>query len=141
MTAPRNIYATARTLARPVVRGQLPLTHAHAALIVETLHQERTGALAGLRPPDVVGLKRFLLGQEIERQETERDVAEWRIKRLVGPMIAGRQPSNAVLAEAHGLNGLAGFPLTEHEVTSIVRREIYYALPPAPSAGGRRYAG
>jgi hypothetical protein len=139
MTAPRNIYGIAREMARPVARGDLPLVQADAAIICDTLQQERSGALQGLKAPDVVRLKRFLLRGFVEREQVRRDLAEHRIRRLLAPMIAARKPPNALLAEAHGVNGAAGFPLTEEEVTDVVRGEVFFSLPPAP--GGRRHAG
>jgi hypothetical protein len=139
MMAPRNLYGIAREMGRPVARGEIPLAHADAALIVDTLQQERSGALDGLKAPDVVRLKRHLLRQEVDRHRIARELAEHRIKRLVWPMIAAHKPSNTILAEAHGHNGEAGFPLTEDEVHAVVRTEMYFALPPAP--GGRRHAG
>jgi hypothetical protein len=137
MAAPRTIYSTARELARPVARGDLPLTQALAGLVVETLQQERSGALGTLRAPDVMGMKRFLLNQEVDRLQIARDLAAWQIKRLITPMLAAHRPSREVLAEAHGLNGGADFPLTEAEVTDVVRCEMFYAMPPAPRE--RRY--
>jgi hypothetical protein len=139
MTAPRNIYGIAREMGRPVARGEIPLVQADAAIICDTLAQERAGALDGLKAPDVVRLKRFLLRQEVHRQEVARELAAYRIERLVKPMIAAHRPRHALLAEAHGVNGAAGFPLSEDEVTEIVRTEVYWALPPAP--GGRRHVG
>jgi hypothetical protein len=120
MKAPRNIYGIAREMARPVARGDLPLVQADAAIICDTLQQERSGALAGLHAPDVVHLKRFLLRGYIERERVRRELAEHRIRRLLAPMIALRKPHNALLAEAHGVNGAAEFPLTEEEVTDLV---------------------
>lgn len=139
MSAPHNIYGSAKELARPVARGDLSLTEADAGLIVATLREERRGELEGYKAADVVRLKRHLLRQYLHREEVARELAEHRIKRLVAPMIATRVRSNTVLAEAHGLNGQAGFPLTEDEVTGIVRQEAWFALPPAP--GGRRHVG
>lgn len=139
MKAPRNIYGIAREMARPVARGDLPLVQADAAIICDTLQQERSGALAGLHAPDVVHLKRFLLRGYIEREQARRELAEHRIRRLLAPMIAARKPRNVLLAEAHGVNGAADFPLTEEEVTDVVRTEVFYSLPPSP--GGRRHAG
>jgi hypothetical protein len=129
MTAPRNIYGIASEMGRPVARGEIPLVHADAAIICDTLAQERAGALGPLLAPDVVRLKRHLLRQEVHRHEVARELAAWRIERLVKPMIAAHRPSNVLLAEAHGVNGAAGFPLTEAEVTDVVRREVYWALP------------
>jgi hypothetical protein len=127
MTAPRNLYGLAREMGRPVARGEIPLAHADAALIVDTIQQERAGSLGTLLAPDVVRLKRFLLRQEVERQQVARDIAAHRISRLVKSMVALRKRSNAVLAEAHGINGEAGFPLAEDEVNDIADTEMNYA--------------
>jgi hypothetical protein len=51
-------------------------------------------------------------------------------------MLSLRKPRNAVLAEAHGENGAAGFPLEEREVTNITIAEMFWAMPP----GGPRHA-
>jgi hypothetical protein len=139
MTAPRNIYGIAREMGRPVARGEIPLVQADAAIICDTLAQERAGALDGLKAPDVVRLKRFLLRQEMERHRVARELAAYRIERFIKPMIAARKPPNALYAEAHGINGAAGFPLSEEEVTDIVRERMYWALPEAP--WGQRHVG
>jgi hypothetical protein len=120
MTAPRNLYGLAREMGRPVARGEIPLAHADAALWVDTLQQERDGALGPLYACDVARFKRWLLRQEVERQQVARDLAAHRIKRLVRPMLAVHKPDNAIFAEAHGINGESGFPLAEDEVTGIV---------------------
>ena len=141
MTAPFNAYEAAKRLARPVVRGWMPLEHAYANLLVASIQEEREGRIDGTgNARDVFRFKRFLLQTEISRLEVQRDLAELRIKRLIKPLLAIRKPSNAVFAEAHGVNGEAGFPLTEEEVTDVVRREMYYALQPA-HRGGRRHVG
>jgi hypothetical protein len=124
-----GLYDLARELAKPVARGEMPLAHALAALIVETLSQERSGALDGLKAPDVMHLKRHLLHGGVEREEVRRGLAAYRIERLIRPMIAIRKRSNAILAEAHGVNGAAGFPLAEAEVNDLVDTELFQALP------------
>jgi hypothetical protein len=139
MTAPRNIYGIAREMGRPVARGEIPLVQADAAIICDTLAQERAGALGTLLAPDVVRLKRHLLRQEMERHRVARELAAWRIERLVKSMVLLRKRSNAVLAEAHGVNGSAGFPLSEDEVNDIAHTEMHYGSTPAP--GGRRHVG
>jgi len=93
-------------------------------------HAER----AGIRSVSCRALAADMLADESDVRET----ATQNIKRLVAPMIAIRKPSGAVFAEAHGFNGKSGFPLTEEEVTDVVKREMYFALPPAP--GGARHA-
>lgn len=124
-----DLYAMPRELADPVARGSMPLTHAYAAMLASTVAAERCGQLTPYQAPDVFRLQKHLLGQHLDRAETKRAVTEGRIVRVIKPMIAVRRPSNAVLAEAHGVNGAAGFPLTEDEVTDIVRTAVYWALP------------
>jgi|SRR5215469_7318195 len=121
MTAPhRNIYRLAKELGRPVARGELPHTQALAALLNDTLRQERAGTLGALAARDVMAHKRFVLEGEVHRLSAAREMAEYRITRLVRPMMALRKPRNEILAEAHGYNGGAGFPLAENEVSDIV---------------------
>jgi hypothetical protein len=135
MTAPRNLYGLAREMGRPVARGEIPLAHADAALMVDTLQQERDGALGPLYACDVARFKRWLLRQEVERQQVARDLAAHRIRRTVAPMLAVHKPDNAILAEAHGVNGNAGFPLAEDEVTGIV----FEAMWQTSNQGARRH--
>lgn len=132
-----HLYALPAELAQPVARGQLPLAHAYAAMLADTVRAERLGEMDPYKAPDVFRLQKHLLGQHLARAETKRALAEGRIVRVIKPMIAVRRPSNAVLAEAHGVNGAAGFPLAEDEVTDIVRTEMYWSLP----IGGRRHVG
>ena len=126
MTAPRSLYGLARSLARPVARGWLSLGEADSALITTTLAEERSGALEGRKASDTVAFKRWLLRQELANQEAVRARATGGIRRIIRPMLETRQPPNAVLAEAHGHNGQSGFPLTEAEVSDIVRAERYW---------------
>jgi len=126
-----RLYAMARELARPVVTDLLPAAQAGAALWVATLAAERRGELP-CPAEDVVRLQRHLLAGEIRRQRARQDVAAARIRRLLGPMIAMRRKANVLFAEAYGVNGEAGFPLSEEQVTDIVRTEIWFALPARP---------
>ncbi len=126
-----RLYEMARELARPVVMDQLPASQANAALWVATLAAERRGELP-CPAEDVVRLQRHLLWQEIQRQRAFQDVVGSRIRRVIRPMIAVRKKSNVLLAEAHGVNGEAGFPLSEEQVTDIVRTEVWFALPSQP---------
>jgi hypothetical protein len=43
-------------------------------------------------------------------------------------MIAVRRPSNVLRAEAHDLNGAAGFPLSEDEVDDIAAEEVWHSM-------------
>jgi len=128
-------YPLAKELARPVARGYLTLTEAHAELLLAACLAVR----AGYSDQDAAGiwrLQRHVLGLHLEAEERRRDLVEAQVKRRARKMIALRKPRNAVLAEAHGENGAAGFPLEEREVTNLVRSEMFWALPP----GGPRHA-
>jgi hypothetical protein len=122
----------AHRLAILVARGTYPAAEAQRELAATLAwHAER----AGIRSVSC----RALAADMLEEQAGIRDHAAWRIKQVIAPMLAAHRRSNAVLAEAHGVNGAAGFPLTEEEVTDVVRREMFFALPAAPR--GFRHAG
>jgi hypothetical protein len=135
MPAGAHLYKLAASLARPVVRGDLHLAAAHAALINNALAAERRGELGPYKASDVVHGLRHVLRLYLESEETRRELCAQRIRRLIAPMIDQRKPRNALLAEAHGANGGAGFPFSEPEVTDLVEAEVFYALP----ARGRSY--
>ena len=76
-----------------------------------------------------------LAASMLDDDRNRREIATARIKHLLRPMIAERKPWGSLMAEAHGLNGSAGFPLAEAKVSEIVRTEVWFALPPAPRGG------
>jgi hypothetical protein len=122
----------AHRLAILVTRGTYPEAEACRELSATLAwHAER----AGIRSVSC----RVLAADMLADEAAHRDHATWRIKQAIAPMLAAHRRSNAVLAEAHGVNGAAGFPLTEEEVTDVVRREMFFALPAAPKA--LRHAG
>ena len=130
-----NPYPLAAELARPVARGWLTLTDAHIALLLAACQAVRNG----YQDQDAAGiwrLQRHVLGLHLEAEERRRDLAEARVKRRLRPLIALRKPSNVLLAEAHDVNGAAGFPLEEREVNSIAATEMYWAM---PRHGGQHY--
>jgi hypothetical protein len=135
MPAGAHLYRLAASLARPVARGDLDLSAAHASLINNTIAAERRGELGPYKAADVVGGMRDALRLHLERAETRRELTAQRIRRLLAPMIDQRKPRNMLLAEAHGVNGAADFPFSEQEVTDLVTAEVYYSLP----ARGRSY--
>jgi hypothetical protein len=137
---PAELVPLAASLARPVARGWMSLGDAHASLIAEAVKAERTGDLGGLTAPNMVKGLQHILSLHLEALERRRDLAAYRIRQRLRPLIASRRPSNVLFAEAHDVNGADDFPLAEEEVTDMVRREMYFALPVAPS-GGRRHAG
>jgi hypothetical protein len=132
-----RLYGMARDMGRPVARGDLPLEHAFAACITATVAAQRKGELGRYRAADVVSHQRWLVETHAEREQLRRDLITHQIKRTVRPMIAVRKPWGSLMAEAHGVNGAAEFPLTEHEVSKLVEMEVWFALPPAPRMGAR----
>ena len=125
--AAEHAYALAVELAQPVARGYLPLAHAYAAMLASTVRAERLGELTPYTAADVFRLQKHLLGQHLDRLETRRAITESRVRRRIKPMIAIGKPRNAVLAEAHDVNGAEGFPFDEPDVNDIASGEIWLA--------------
>ena len=123
----QSLHAMARTMARPVTRGFLPLEQAYAALLVSVLKYERSGALAPYRAADVLAGAKWTLDTWVDREEDARHVTRYRIKRLVWELVGRLAPYREIMAEAHNINGLAGFPLSENEVTFTVRSYVQQA--------------
>jgi hypothetical protein len=122
-----HAYALAAELAQPVARGYLTLTEAHTALLTSTVAAERLGKLAPYRATDVYRLQRYLLGQHLERLENRRAITAMKVRARIRPLLELRKPRNVVLAEAHDVNGAAGFPFDEPDVTDIANRQAFYA--------------
>jgi hypothetical protein len=122
-----HAYALAAELAQPVARGYLPRTSALEEMLTGTLRAARLGELAPYEAADVFRLQRHLFFQRLDRLETRRAVTEMRIKRRIRPMIALGKPRNAVLAEAHDVNGAEGFPFDEPDVNDIALGEVWLA--------------
>jgi hypothetical protein len=120
----------AASLARPVARGWLSQDDAEDSLLITALRDR-----SGHDPIHVYRYARHILSQRLAAEHARRDLAGHHIRRTIETMIAARKPSRALLAEAHGVNGEEGFPLTEDEVTDIVRAEVWLVLP----HGGRRH--
>ena len=131
-----NPYRLAKCLARPVARGWLSHEDAEDCLLAEVLAARRRGTLGPYDPVTVYGGLRWILAQYLAAEEARRDLAAVRIRYRLKPLLAVRKPPNALLAEAHDVNGAAGFPLTEREITDCVAAEVYRSLP----AGGARHA-
>jgi hypothetical protein len=110
-----------------------------AWLMHDTLKAAKAGQLGTYRASDVYGGLRHILGLWLKIEEDRRAVAEMHVKRRLRPLIALRKKSNVLLAEAHGINGEAGFPLTEPEVTDIAAMEVWFSLP-APTGRHRNGA-
>lgn len=137
-SAMAHLYALPAELASPVARGYLSRTEALSAMLASTTGAERRGELAPYLGADVFRLQRHLFFQHLDQLETKRAITEGRVRRRIKPLIALRKPSNVLLAEAHDVNGAAGFPLEEAEVTDLAITEMYSALP--PGQGGHRHA-
>ena len=135
MPAGNRLHRIAASLARPVARGWLSPDTARGSLAAFTARAHRGGKLGPYQPDDVYDTLCHTLDSRLAAEENRRDLARHRIRRTLEPMIAARQPWGALMAEAHGVNGTAGFPLTEDEVSDIVRDNVWWSLP----AGGRRH--
>ena len=134
MPAGTHLHRLAASLARPVARGWLSPSDAMGSLAAFTFTAKRKGGLGPYKPEDVFGTLCHTLDQRLKSETERRELARLRIRRLLRPMIGTRKPWRALMAEAHGLNGEAAFPLTEGEVGDVVREEVWWSLP----AGGRR---
>ena len=123
-----RLWTIAKSMARPVSYGLLPLEHARAALLATALRMEREGRMA---PYDASGVSRGLfniLDQHLAARAIQREVTAMHVRRLLAPMIATRRPSNVLLAEAHGVNGAAGFPFSEAEINDMVKIQVWLAM-------------
>jgi hypothetical protein len=106
--------------------GNMPIPQALAAIKATAYRLEREGTL-GLGPDgtvdDAIRFARHALTQAYREAHTRREIARYRIARNARRMIEGNAPTAAVWAEAHNINGEAGFPLTEDEVKQEVVAE------------------
>jgi hypothetical protein len=132
MPAGDKLYALARAFARPVARGYLTAGEALAWLMHDTLKAARAGQLGTYRASDVYGGLRHILGMWLKIEDDRRAIATQHVKAKLRPLIALHKKSNVLLAEAHGINGQEGFPLTQPEVTDIAAMEIWFSLPTTP---------
>lgn len=121
---PMSIFDLARELAAPVARGMLPKCLADAALLCSALKAERDGTPG--HAFENYGAARHVLGLHTASLETKQDLAIARIRRVITPMIASREKSSRLLAEAHNINGEAGFPLTEAQVNETVTAMVFW---------------
>jgi hypothetical protein len=113
-----------------VARGYITRTEADAALLASTLAAKRQGRLPH-EVRDVFGGLRHILDLHLEKERVRRMMTAHRITRRISPLVTLRKPSNAVLAEAHDVNGADGFPLAEPEVSDMADLEMYWAMPAA----------
>lgn len=69
----------------------------------------------------------WLLNQAVEQWQQARDRARFAVRRALGPLLAERAPSGALMTAARAVNAEAGWPLTEREVLGVVRNEVFWA--------------
>jgi len=119
-----RINAMAEEMGKPCARGMIHPSHALAAITRSVVRIDTE------RPPDlpihftVAGtihtahgiLKRAAKAHVDRMNATRRAIQKDAMARL-----EQRQPANAIRAEAHNINGEAGFPLMEHQVEEQVR--------------------
>lgn len=117
-----NPYPLAASLARPVARGWLSQDDAEDSILIAALRDR-----SGHDPLDVYRIGRHILSQRLAAEHARRDLAGHHIRRKLWEMIEQRQRARALLAEAHGVNGDEGFPLTEDEVSDIAITEMQRA--------------
>ena len=119
-----RVHGLAANLAKPVVRGWMRGSHAYAAVALQALKLPDGEQLL---PSAWNTLRNHVAWHIRNREETAQ-----RIQIALRPLIAGRARRNVLLAEAHGINGSAGFPFSEEEIRPIVVAEVWWALPTAP---------
>lgn len=125
--AGERIFGMAREMGRAVARDMLGLDEAYAACINCTLDAERDGSLGAYKADDIIRGLGWFVRRVAEQEDRRRDLTRHRIQRVVRRLITEQKPTNALRAEAHGVNGLHDFPLTEPEVDAIVYREVWFA--------------
>jgi hypothetical protein len=128
MSRPDAIKALTQSLARPVSCGLLAEAHAYAAIVATVARA--TTASDDLEA--VVAIWWHILVEQVRAITVRRDVVAHRIRRTLKPMIGTHQPWNVLMATAHDLNGAGNFPMSENEVASIVKTEVWFALPHPP---------
>jgi hypothetical protein len=127
------IGALTKSLARPVVLGMLPRPHAYGAIALVVARDHTIADLAG-----AMAAWDHVLDLNIKNLETLRCLVEAAIKRALRHLIRRRAPWGQLMAQAHDINGDAGFPLTEGEVAAAVKSEVYFSLPVARRGGHGR---
>lgn len=119
-----HVHALAISMASPIIRGYLSGSEAYAALAVAALKLDNGQA--------VLDAAWQTLANHVAHQRNTKDrVARWISERL-SPFIDEHRPRNALLSEAHDVNGAAGFPLTEDEVTDCATQAAWLSLPRTP---------
>jgi hypothetical protein len=127
----------AASLARPVVRGLLPLAYAHAAIAATIDAGMREGTLAGTGSiEERIHIDLHVLGLHIRNEQARRERASAAIAHVLRPLIDMHAPRNRLLAEAHNANEDAGRPLSEPEVAEAAAILVWRSM-----QGRRRHVG
>ena len=111
-------------------RATLILTEAHAELLLAACHAVRDG-LPLTTMPRASGASSATSCGFSHLEAGKSAGATWRrlrVKHRLRPH-RGPQAAHVLRAEAHDVNGAAGFPLEEREVNGLVTTEIFWALP------------
>lgn len=124
-----RVYAIAGDLGRAVARGTLSASDAYAAIAIAALKLPDGEELLPQAWECLVGHARWHVR---ERARTARLISQ-----VITPMIQERRPKNALLAEAHGVNGQRSFLLTEDEVNEAAAEAVWQSLPEAPRSRRR----
>lgn len=122
-----HIAALAASLGKPVARGMLSSDQALATIARQLLNSDEDPAL--------LHSYHHVLKLHVAKYRRERDACSAAIHHALKLLLAARQPSRQLLAQAHDINGERGFPLTENEVADKVRDEIHWTMWRAKNAG------
>lgn len=106
----------AYSLAAPFTKSLLTGKQAYAALAVAAAKLPDT-------PAEFDAARGVLRSATALARDNQRNVM-FEICMALGPLIGNHRPLNALLAEAHGINGARGWWFTEAQVTQIVAREV-----------------
>jgi hypothetical protein len=111
----------AASLARPVVRGWLPINQAEAALAASIARAERAGTSPGIGALDEkLAIERHILQLYIDREEQRRADVAHQIWRVVRPLILAGADRYRARAEAHDVNAANDFCFSEPEVEQVL---------------------
>ena len=106
--------------------GRLHPSQAIGAIAATAYRLDRTGKL-DLGPDgsveDAIRMARHLLRQSFQASQRNREAVRYRVSRVARRMLESNATVQSIWAEAHNVNGEAGFPLTEDEVKQEVIAE------------------
>lgn len=141
-----NVAALATSLARPVVRGLMPLEHAEAAVAAACGKAARDGTLAGNGDvADAIRIATHILHCTLTNHDTAVVLTSAAIDRVITPMIEKGVLIGRIRAEAHNVNADRGTLMTEAQVeetvkTVLCRIEPRVRAPKRPSLRRLGYA-